>query len=217
VATNRRLPTGPPLTALAPMLLGEARPFDDPAWLYEIKFDGYRMLAEVDGPHVYLQSRNGANATGWFPEVVGSLAGIGGGRHVIDGEMCVLDDIGRSDFNRLHARARMRGWRPGADPAAFCVFDLLVHAGKSTMALPLIERKKRLTKLFSATPPSTLVVGHFEGEGRALYDQAVQLRLEGIVAKRQASPYVPGQRSADWLKIKRPGATPAQAFQREPF
>lgn len=199
------------------MLLGAARPFDDPAWLYEIKYDGYRMLAEVDGPRVYLRSRNGADATAWFPEVVASLAGMGTGRHVIDGEMCVLDDIGRSDFNRLHARARMRGWRPGADLAAFCVFDLLVHAGRNTMALPLTERKKRLAKLFSPQPPSTLVVGHFEGEGRVLYDQAVQLRLEGIVAKRQASPYMPGQRTDDWLKIKRPGATPAQRFQREPF
>lgn len=199
------------------MLLGEARPFDDTAWLYEIKFDGYRMLAEVDGPHVYLQSRNGANATGWFPEVVASLAGIGGGRHVIDGEMCVLDDIGRSDFNRLHARARMRGWRPGADLVAFCVFDVLVHSGLNVMGLPLIERKKRLGKLFSAKPPSTLVVSDFEGEGRLLYDQAVQLKLEGIVAKRKDSRYVPGQRTADWLKIKRPGATPAQRFQRDPF
>lgn len=199
------------------MLLEEARPFDDPAWLYEIKFDGYRMLAEVDGPHVYLQSRNGANATGWFPEVVGSLAGIGGGRHVIDGEMCVLDDIGRSDFNRLHARARMRGWRPGADPVVFCVFDVLVQAGQSVMGLPLTVRKRRLAKLFADKPPSTLVVSDFEREGRLLYDQAVQLKLEGIVAKRKASIYEPGQRTADWLKIKRPGATPAQRFQREPF
>lgn len=199
------------------MLLGEARPFNDVDWLFEIKHDGYRVLAEWDGAGVYLQSRNGADATAWFPEVTASLAGITGGRHVVDGEMCVLDDIGRSNFNRLHARARMRGWRRGADPVVFCVFDVLVQAGKSVMRLPLTERKQRLAKLFSDKPPSTLVVSDFEGEGRLLYDQAVQLKLEGIVAKRKASVYEPGQRTADWLKIKRPGATPAQRFQREPF
>lgn len=199
------------------MLLGEARPFSDPDWLFEIKHDGYRVLAEWDGASVYLQSRNGADATAWFPEVATTLAGLGGGRHVVDGEMCVLDDIGRSDFNRLHARARMRGWRPGADPVVFCVFDVLVQAGQSVMGLPLTERKRRLAKLFADKPPSTLVVSDFEGEGRLLYDQAVQLKLEGIVAKRKDSLYVPGQRTADWLKIKRPGATPAQRFQREPF
>lgn len=199
------------------MLLGEARPFSDPDWLFEIKHDGYRVLAEWDSAAVYLQSRNGADATAWFPEVATSLAHIGAGRHVVDGEMCVLDDIGRSDFNRLHARARMRGWRPGADPVVFCVFDVLVHGGQSVMGLPLSERKKRLAKLFEHKPPSTLVVSDFEGEGRLLYAQAVQLKLEGIVAKRKGSLYVPGQRTADWLKIKRPGATPAQRFQREPF
>jgi len=88
-----------------PMLL-EERPFDldQSGWIYEIRFDGYRLLAEFGGT-VQLRSRNGANATKWFPEVVESLAEIKGGLYVVDGEVCVLDDMGRSDFNLLHERA----------------------------------------------------------------------------------------------------------------
>lgn len=77
------------------------------------------------GAAVRLKSRNGANATTWFPELVDSLAELPPG-YVMDGEASVLDDIGRSDFERLHARARRKGWYRGADPVAYCVFDLLV-------------------------------------------------------------------------------------------
>ena len=99
----------PDLVDLRPMLLGEVkRPFSDPAYGYEIKYDGYRLLAECDGPKVRLQTRNGADATAWFPEITQGLAGLAGGRHVLDGEVCVLDDIGRSNFDRLHARAKRK-------------------------------------------------------------------------------------------------------------
>ncbi|WP_310733649.1 ATP-dependent DNA ligase, partial [Aquincola tertiaricarbonis] len=195
-------------------LLGVGTPFSDPDWLYEIKYDGYRMLAEWDGGTVRLQSRNGTDATRWFPEVVASLACLRGGRCIVDGEVCVLDDLGRSDFNKLHARAKRRGYRAGDDVTVFCVFDLLVQDGKSMMQLPLVERKKRLAKVLAGEMPCVLPVGHFDEVGQDLYRQAVQLKLEGIVAKRMASPYVPGARSSDWLKIKRPGGTPAERFKR---
>ncbi len=99
-----------------------------PGWHFEIKYDGYRLLAST-GAAPQLKSRNGANATIWFPELVEALAALPAGS-IIDGEVCVLDDIGRSDFERLHARARRKGWYRGADPVAYCVFDLLVGKGK---------------------------------------------------------------------------------------
>lgn len=212
-----RLPAGPPLLAMSPMLLGVGTPFTDSDWVFEVKYDGYRMLAEWEGGAVRLQSRNGTDATRWFPEVVASLACLRGGRNVIDGEVCVLDDLGRSNFDKLHARAKRRGYRAGDDVVVFCVFDLLVQDGKSVMQLPLVERKKRLAKVLAGEIPCVLPVGHFNEVGQDLYRQAVELKLEGIVAKRRGSAYAPGSRTPDWLKIKRPGGTPPERFKRGPL
>jgi bifunctional non-homologous end joining protein LigD len=100
----------------------------------------------------------------------------------------VLDDLGRSDFNRLHHRARRRRWYEGCDPVVFCAFDLLAHDGKSLIGLALEARKKNLATLLESKPASVLYVGHFDAkEGAALYSQAVALRLEGLVAKRKGS------------------------------
>jgi bifunctional non-homologous end joining protein LigD len=105
---------------LQPMLLDE-RPLDldEPGWIYELKMDGYRVLAEFEGA-VQLRTRNGTNATTWFPEVTHSLAKLRGGHCVVDGEMCVLDEIGRSDFNQLQDRARRRGRYPGSPMSSTC-------------------------------------------------------------------------------------------------
>lgn len=214
---TRRLPPGPRLQAISPMLLGVGTPFSDPDWLFEVKYDGYRMLAEWDGDAVRLQSRNGTDATRWFPEVASSLAGLRTGHHILDGEVCVLDELGRSDFDKLHARAKRRGYRPGDDAVVYCVFDILVHAGQSVMGLPLHNRKNRLAKVLAGEIPSVLRIGHFEEMGQSLYRQAVELKLEGLVAKHRNSVYVPGARSDAWLKIKRPGATPPERFKRGPL
>lgn len=198
------------------MLLSERKTaFSDPAWVYELKFDGYRLLAEVDAGCCILRSRSGADATSWFPEVAAGLARLPG-HHVFDGEVSVLDDIGRSDFDRLHARAKRRGLRPGFDPVVFCAFDALVVDGLDVMTQPLSTRKVQLRRLLASGPGSVLYVQGIEGEGEALYQQALALKLEGIVAKRLDSPYVSGARSPDWFKIKRPGAVPAERFKRRP-
>jgi bifunctional non-homologous end joining protein LigD len=106
----------------APMLASAGgRPFTDPEWLYEIKFDGYRTLARFGDGEVELRTKNGANCTAWYPEVVQALAQIPGGPFVVDGEACVLDELGRSDFNRLQDRARRRRSYPGCDQVTFCV------------------------------------------------------------------------------------------------
>ncbi|QFZ87645.1 hypothetical protein GFK26_18250 [Variovorax paradoxus] len=197
------------------MLLDE-RPvdFDEPGWLYEIKFDGYRVAAEFDG-EVRLRTRNGTDCTKWFPEITQALAKVKGGQYIVDGEMCVLDELGRSDFDKLHDRARRRRWYEGASPVVYCVFDLLVYRGVDISQQPLVQRKAALAKLFKPAKPGILVVRHFDDQPQRIFEEAViPLKLEGLVAKRAASTYQPGVRSTDWVKVKRKGAVPPERFNR---
>ena len=119
----------PTLDQLAPMLLVERKAIPrEGDWLYEIKYDGYRVLAST-GSAARLKSRGGIEVWGWFPEATAAVADIPDGS-ILDGEVCVLDEMGRSDFNRLHARARRKGWYEGADRVVYCVFDVLVANGR---------------------------------------------------------------------------------------
>jgi bifunctional non-homologous end joining protein LigD len=194
---------------------------EEPGWIYEIKFDGYRVLAEFgEGVKTELRTRHGADATKWFPEVVKSLASIKGGPFITDGEACVLDDLGRSDFEKLQDRARRRRWFPGAGSVTYAVFDLLIDQGEDITQLPLVERKARLAELLKGPPPSVLYVNHFDNEAHDINtivrDAVVPFELEGLVAKRKESVYQPGVRSSDWVKVKRKNAIPAQRFKRGP-
>jgi len=207
-----RPPATPTLADLQPMLLSERKTIPrEPGWHYEIKYDGYRLLATT-GEAPQLKSKNGADATTWFPELARALAELPPG-NILDGEVCVLDDIGRSDFERLHARARRRGWYCGADPVVYCVFDLLVGKGKDLRGQPLEWRKAALRKLIGPPRPGLLFVDSVE-DGAWLYGHGLTLALEGVVAKRAGSLYQSGVRSRDWMKIKRPGAVPRERFKR---
>ncbi|GLC97845.1 DNA ligase [Cupriavidus sp. TA19] len=207
-----RQPSAPTLAELQPMLLCERKSIPPgPDWHFEIKFDGYRLLATT-GSAPRLKSRNGANATTWFPELVDALTTLPSGC-ILDGEVCVLDDIGRSDFDRLHERARRKGWYRGAEPVVYCVFDLLVNKGKDLRGQPLERRKAALLKLLGQAAPGLLFVDSVE-DGAWLYGHALALGLEGVVGKRAGSTYQAGERSSDWLKIKRPGAVPPERFKR---
>ena len=204
------------LADVKPMLLDE-RPvnYETPGCFFEIKYDGYRLLAEFGDGACKLKSRNGADATKWFPELQDALSKVPGGPYIVDGEVCVLGGMGRSDFIRLQGRARKKRWYEGADPVTYCVFDLLAERGLSLMAKPLHWRKKRLGEILTPAPHSVLYVHHLEDRGRELFEQAAhQLKLEGIVAKRADSLYEPGKRSRDWVKIKRKGAVPPERFKR---
>jgi bifunctional non-homologous end joining protein LigD len=97
---------------------------------------------------------------------------------------------------------------------AYCVFDILVYNGKNIMGLPLAIRKEILLSLFQNKPPGILPVKAIETEGEWLYEQAVALKLEGVVGKLAASPYVPGVRTRNWVKVKRPGHILPQRFKR---
>ena len=105
------------------MLLSEAaRAFSGPGWAFEIQYDGWRCLPQVKGGVAQLQSRGGADETAWWPEVANALAEISG-HHVLDGKMCVLDDLGRSSFEKLQKRSMLKRWKMGTDPVVFCAFD----------------------------------------------------------------------------------------------
>jgi bifunctional non-homologous end joining protein LigD len=182
------------------------KPFSSPDWLYEIKYDGYRCLARAGGGQATeLRTKAGVDCTKWFPEVADLLSSLPGGPHILDAEVCVLDEIGRSDFECLQARARRRRWYPGCNPVTLCAFDLLFRDGRNVMALPLIERKAMLQQVLAPLGKRIVVVGDLPADA-ALFDQVVLgAKLEGFVAKRLASPYQPGVISRDWLKVKRPG------------
>jgi bifunctional non-homologous end joining protein LigD len=190
-----------------PLMLAESRdrPFSDPRWLFELKLDGYRLLAARDQATARLISRNGNDLSSSFPEVKRALAALPGGRLLIDGEVVALDEAGRPSFQLLQQRAKLSRAidirRATVEiPVTFFAFDLLGVEDFDLRPLPLSARKELLRKLL---PQTGLVrfLDHFEGEGEVLYEQVRKLGLEGIVGKRSDSPYRPGRSSA-WLKIR---------------
>jgi bifunctional non-homologous end joining protein LigD len=187
-----------------PMLLDE-RPLDleEPGWFYEQKLDGYRVPAEFDAT-VQLRTRNGADATPWFPEVAQSFLRLKNERCIVDGEVCVFDESGRSVIDQLQDRG-IRGRCPGCPSVVYCVFDLLVHRDVDITQQPLRRRKAALSRIFKERPhPYIVYVDHFDkGAAQLFTGIVIPLKLEGLVAKRADSVYQPGVRSRDWVKVKR--------------
>lgn len=205
-----RAPAAPALADLMPMLLSERKTVPTGEWHFEIKYDGYRLLAATSPAQ--LKSRSGHDATTWYPEVAAAMASLAPGC-ILDGEVCVLDEYGRSDFELLHRRSARRGKPPGSHHVAYCAFDLLVHRGRDIRTQPIEKRKAALRRVLDCCRDTLLFVDWVD-DGNWLYRQALALSLEGIVAKRAGSAYAPGTRSRDWVKIKRPGAVPAERFKR---
>src|SRR5207237_9430829 len=191
---------------LQPML-AEPRsdPFDDPEWLFELKYDGFRSIVSREGARPRIFYRRGSDATAVFPDLARALLSLPAERFVADGEIAVLDDTGRPVFQRLQKRALLTAPRDveaaAADlPATLFLFDLLAFEDFDLRPLPLIERKKLLLQLVPAAGPIR-AVDYVEGQGRALYASVRELGLEGIVAKRAQSAYRSG-RFRDWQKIR---------------
>lgn len=215
MATTRAKRSLQSIDNLKPMLLSESTSWiDESQYCAEVKHDGYRVLCAYGKGEVQLRSKNGADCTGWFPEIVRGLSAIGGGEHIVDGEMVVQDGAGRSDFNAVHARAMRRRWSAGDRPVVYAVFDILVHHGQDVTRFELEERKELLRDLLIPTPPSILYVDYVVGAVSSLFQWAAQKQLEGVVAKRRGSIYRPGERSPDWRKMK---CIKTTGFKRAPL
>jgi bifunctional non-homologous end joining protein LigD len=181
------------------------RPFSDPAWLYEIKYDGVRVLASRADDRVTLYGRSGQDTTGRYPEVVRALRALPIERFVIDGEVVALDEAGRPSFQRLQPRMALTDPREIAfaaaqRPAVGVFFDCLMLDDRDLRRLPLVDRKECLRLLVPALGPARYG-DHVMEAGEAFFEAASEQRLEGIVAKRARSLYT-GTRTRDWIKIK---------------
>ena len=192
-----------------------AKSFTAAGWLFEMMLDRFRALARRRGAAVELLSRTGRRMGNECPEIINALERTAG-EWVHDAELVVPDGRGHPSFESTRRRAVMRRrssiiTAAAETPAALCVFDVLIVDGRDVRALPLVERKARLRELFEDTP-WIQIVGSLEAHGEALFDQAVRLDIEGIVAKRVDAPYSAG-RQLGWLKIKNRGYSRQEALR----
>jgi len=176
-------------------LVGEAPAGD--AWLHEIKYDGYRMHARIDGRKRQLLTRNGLDWSHRYGSTIDALGGLKVKSAYIDGELCALDSNGAPVFSRL--QAAMDEGRTG--DLVYFVFDLLFLDGRSLANRPLIERKERLQRLMARDVPGLRYSEHVRGDGPSFRQGACRLGLEGAVSKLADRPYAPGDRGI-WVKSK---------------
>jgi bifunctional non-homologous end joining protein LigD len=195
--------------SVAPMLatLGELPPASrDDEWSFEMKWDGERALARVEGGRVKLISRNDRDISVAYPELRALGEAVGSTQLLLDGEIVSFDHDSRPSFARLqkrmHVSAAAEARRlAAAEPVVYLIFDVLHHDGRSLLALPYSARRELLESLNLngaawQTPPA------FAGGGAQALQVSKDQRLEGVVAKRRNATYQPGRRSPDWIKIK---------------
>lgn len=168
--------------------------FDDSKWLFEIKWDGYRAIAEVKGKDTRFYSRNGLSYNKAYPKIYNVLLKLNIDA-VLDGEIVVFRD-GLPSFHAIQNYKSTQNL-----PIQFIVFDCLQYNGKDLSKLKLTERKEILKSIL---PQNDIVkyCDHVEQDGVALFEQATKMKLEGIIAKRMDSKYYPEKRCKEWLKIK---------------
>ena len=173
--------------------------------MFELKYDGYRVVAGLDKGEARLVYRRGNDATAVFPEITRALRSLPFAALVLDGEAVVLDESSRSSFQRLQKRALLQR-KPDIEraslllPATYYAFDLLGFEDFDLRGLPLVERKRLLQLVLPKAGPIRYL-DHVEEQGEAFYREVEKLHLEGIVAKKADSTYR-GRRTADWLKIR---------------
>jgi bifunctional non-homologous end joining protein LigD len=178
-------------------------PFDDPAFLFEVKWDGFRVETIVDRQSVRLWTRGEQDAGArYFGAFLEPPTWIRAREAIVDGEVIALDDHGEPDFALLQERIKGRGRGLGApNPFLYEVFDLLHLDGRSLLDEPLEERRRLLASVLRPDPRVRLSE-HVEAEGIAFFEAARSRRLEGIMAKDRRSPYLPGGRTMSWQKVK---------------
>jgi len=167
-------------------------------WIYELKFDGIRLIVVKRDEKVSLLSRNENELTQRFPEIVEAIRALTARECVIDGEVVAVDEEGRSSFQLLQAR-EMEGRKT---PVYFYAFDLLQLDGKSLVSLPLEARKNILEKLCADAGDPIRYSGAIGGDAKRLLEEVKRRGLEGIIGKQCNSVYEPGRRSGAWIKLK---------------
>ena len=170
------------------------KPFDDPDWVFETKWDGFRAIAVARPGHASLYSRNLNDISRKYPSVCQALAKIKD-EAVFDGELVALDEHGRSRFQLLQNAER--------EPVRvlYCVFDLLYLDGKDLRGKTLLERKAALKRTLPKSP-LLLYSEHVVGEGIKAFNRAKRANEEGVMAKLASSQYHSGVRTREWLKVK---------------
>jgi bifunctional non-homologous end joining protein LigD len=201
----RMKPAKQKIKALKPMLATAGEAFSRKDWLFEIKYDGYRLLCSKEGDETTLLSRNGNDLSRTFPEIVQAVSRLPYHSFVIDGEAVVHDASGMPSFARMQRRGRLN--KPSAIeramrdyPASLYAFDLLAFAEYDLRKQPLIDRKSQLREMI---PQVGMIKysDHIEQDGQAMYLAAERLGLEGMVAKSARSRYAAG-RSDQWIKVR---------------
>ncbi|MHC4093738.1 MAG: DNA ligase D, partial [Planctomycetota bacterium] len=185
----------------APMLAAlTEKPFSDPGWLFEPKFDGFRTMGVIEQAKVRLLSRRGNDTTAQFGEIAGDLARQPASAVVFDGEIVALGEEGRPSFQLLQQRFQGCVFA-AALTVVYFVFDILHLDGFDLTDVPLHLRKRLLQSVLAPTERVRLT-DYFTGDGETVYRSAVAADMEGVVAKRRDSTYRAGERSAQWLKVK---------------
>jgi bifunctional non-homologous end joining protein LigD len=181
-----------------------ARPPRGPGWLFEPKFDGYRLEVIKDGRSVRLFSKSGAEYTERLPAFVDAFIDLPARSVIADGELCFIRGNGQADFHRLMAEMRTK-W-PDQDQLVLIMFDLQHQDGVDLMPLPLplTERKRDLVRLCRKSVLSLMKLIQTFPDGQVLFEHCASYGFEGIVAKRLDRPYVSGP-SRSWVKVKCPG------------
>ena len=204
-------PTPSTSPVIEPMLATLATPAmlgDEDDWAFEMKWDGVRIIVELDHGTVRLLSRRGRDETARYPDLIADLSGLPAEQAVLDGEIVVLDSGGAPNFGLLQPRINLT--RPAdvakaaqAAPAQLMLFDLLSLNGQSLLTQPYEARRELLESLGPQEGGSRVhVPAGFDGDLAAALDASLAFRLEGVVAKRRGSIYEPGRRAPTWLKIK---------------
>lgn len=173
-----------------------ARPPSGALWVHEIKHDGFRLMVRREGSRVRCFTRGGYDWADRFPAIVEAASRLRASSFLIDGEAVICRDDGLSDFNALRSRRRDH-------EAVLFAFDLIEHEGDDLRDVPLLNRKRRLSKLLGKAKHAIRLNEHLADDGAIVFDHACRMGLEGIVSKRIDAPYRSGP-SKTWLKSKNP-------------
>jgi bifunctional non-homologous end joining protein LigD len=183
------------------LALLKTRPPTGPDWLFEVKWDGYRLAIHIEPKGIRILTRAGHDWTHRFPAIAGAARNLGVATAIVDGEAVVLDERGLPDFGLLQQSLGGRGGKRTSEEASFYAFDLLYFDGHDLRDMELVSRRHLLEDLIGKADGVIKYSETIEGDGDSLLADARQHGLEGIIAKRRDSSYSSG-RCGDWLKIK---------------